>query len=67
MENTVTFNPLTDADLEKINKGLELIEQARMQARMARAANIDPGVTDAQLNEQEQRLRAIKQVYFPGR
>lgn len=59
-------NPLGQEDLKQINLGLEHIKSGKAQAELAQRAGIDVSQHVAQLNDNEAKLRAIKQVYFPG-
>lgn len=60
-------HPLTEVHLDQINTGLAAVKDGRDQLVLAKAAGIDTGDAEQQLNTAEAKLLAIKQVYFPGR
>lgn len=58
---------LVETDLTKINDALKTIAEMKKQIALAKAAGIDMGMQEKVVLDQEQKLRSIKQVYFPGR
>lgn len=59
-------SPLTAAHLAQINQGLDLVKQARNQIELAKRAGIDVSQVEDINNQNETKLRQLKQVYFPG-
>lgn len=59
--------PLNDGHLEDIQRGLKQVEEALAQVRKAKAAGLDLGNVEAEIQEQGAKLRRIGQVYFPGK
>lgn len=60
-------NPLTEEHLQEINKGIEAAEDAIAQAEQAERAGIDVGNVKDEAQQALERLRRIKNVYFPNR
>lgn len=60
-------SPLTEEHLALINDSLANIDVLKGQIKQAKRAGIDVTSLEAQLLENEKKLRQIKQVYFPGR
>ncbi len=61
------LNPLNDQHLADINLAIANAEKAMQALAKAKLAHIDTGDNEAKLTDALARLRAIKQVYFPGR
>jgi hypothetical protein len=59
--------PLTEEHLNEINNALSDGELAQKHIEMAKRAGIDVSQHEAQHTENMQKLRQIKQVYFPNR
>jgi len=59
-------NPLTPAHLQQLNNALDQIKLAKVQIDLAKRAGIDVSTLEATNNDNETKLRQIKQVYFPG-
>lgn len=59
-------NPLTGADLARINDALQRAKAGLQQAELAQRAGLDVSAQTSQLQQTLQQLTAIKQVYFPG-
>lgn len=59
-------NPLTGADLARINAALAQAQVGLKQAELAQRAGLDVSGQTAQLQQTISQLTAIKQVYFPG-
>jgi len=60
-------SPLTEQDYERIRDAMADIAEAQRQLDLAKRAGIDVSALEAQLTEQAGKLRALRQVYFPGR
>jgi predicted Ser/Thr protein kinase len=60
-------SPLTDEHLQQINNALDAIKIAKVQIDLAKRAGIDVANAEDLNNQNEAKLRQIKQVYFPGR
>ncbi len=58
--------PLGPTHLVDINKSLADIKAAKEQAELATRAGIDVTAEIKSLDDSEQKLTQIKQVYFPG-
>ena len=61
------LNPLTEADLAKINQAIQQARDALSAADKASTAGIDVTAIRQTASDALNRLLAIKQVYFPGR
>ena len=59
-------SPLTPAHLQQLNNALDQIKLAKVQIDLAKRAGIDVSTLEATNNDNETKLRQIKQVYFPG-
>jgi len=59
-------SPLTEEHLSQIEDALKALSDARTQIDQAKRAGIDVSDAEKDVNEYETRLRAIKNVYFPG-
>lgn len=59
-------NPLTLADLGKINDAISTAQVGLKQAEMAQRAGIDVTHHQTELKKSLDQLVALKQVYFPG-
>src|SRR5581483_1977852 len=64
MSNT---NPLDESHYQMIVDGIMRAENALRQAEMAERAGIDVGDLKAQAQESLDKLRRMRNVYFPGR
>ncbi len=62
----MTSQVLGPEDLEAINKALAAIEMLRPDLERAKLAGIDIAEREAGINEQEVKLRKIKQAFFPN-
>ncbi|MGH7240316.1 MAG: hypothetical protein ACREHG_09690 [Candidatus Saccharimonadales bacterium] len=60
-------NPLTDEHLTLINQGIEAGTAAQSIAEKAKQAGMDVAELERQVTEGTNKLRRIKQVFFPGR
>jgi hypothetical protein len=63
---SIPANPLTADHLAQINNALDVIKQARYQIELAKRAGIDVAQAEQINNDNETKLRQLKQVYFPG-
>lgn len=63
----MTTQLLSDDDLGAINKALDAIERLRPELARAKLAEIDVADREARLDEQERKLRATKNAFFPNR
>jgi hypothetical protein len=59
-------SPLTDQHLQQINTALQALEMAKSQILLAKQAGIDVTKFEQQAIDAEQKLRAIKNTYFPN-
>jgi len=59
----ITFSP---EDKKRINNALKTIDDAKKEIERAKRAGIDLSDLEKRILENEQKLRAIKQVYFPN-
>lgn len=59
-------SPLTPAHLQQLNSALDDIKRAKIQIDLAKRAGIDVSQLEQTNNDNETKLRQIKQVYFPG-
>ncbi len=57
--------PLTDQDRAAIDKALADLKVAREMITRAKTAGLDVSVAEAQVNEYEARLRALRSAFFP--
>lgn len=60
-------SPLTDADLDDINRSLERLKDADSLIDKATQAGIDVEPFRVKTRETRDRLGKIKQAFFPGR
>lgn len=59
--------PLNEQHLADINNALQQLAEANRQIKLAKQAGIDVTAQEAEAKDTENKLRSIKQVYFPGR
>lgn len=59
-------HPLSKEDLEQINASLKGIEETKKVLARAKIANIDVSEQEAQADEAEKQLKAIKLGFFPS-
>lgn len=59
-------SPLTIAHLEQIRNALDICRNGKAQIELAKRAGIDVTELEKTLTDAENKLRQIKQVYFPG-
>lgn len=59
-------SPLTLDHLAQLNNALDQVKLARTQIELAKRAGIDVSQAEQINNDNETKLRQIKQVYFPG-
>ena len=64
--SSIPANPLTPDHLAQLKNALDSIQQAKYQIDLAKRAGIDVAAAEQINNENESKLRQIKQVYFPG-
>lgn len=62
----VPNSPLNDSHLNAINAALRNAEQAQTQLLLAKQAGIDVAHHESDLTQAVQKLRQIKNTYFPG-
>lgn len=62
----VPGSPLTVDHLGQLNNALALIKTAKTQIDLAKRAGIDVSQAEDLNNQNETKIRQIKQVYFPG-
>ena len=60
-------NPLSQQDLESINKGIQDAADAKELIQMAQAAGLDVESFKARTDEAAAKLLRIKQAFFPGK
>lgn len=60
-------SPLEESDLAQIDDALSALEAAKGQVDLAVQAGIDVGARQQEILDRVERLRRIKQTYFPGR
>ncbi len=60
-------NPLDESHYQMIVDGIERAENALKQAELAERAGINVGELKQQAQENLDKLRRIRNVYFPGR
>ncbi len=65
MTGTATQDVLSQQDLANINDGLQAVKNGLYQADMAKRAGIDVAQETIELNDLQQKLTQLKQVYFP--
>ena len=61
-----TILPLTTEHLAQIDSSLSSLADAQRQIELAQAAGLDMGAQAATVADLQKRLKAIRQVYFPG-
>lgn len=66
-ELTARAEPLTQTDLDDINRALTRLEDAEALMVKAQQAGIDIEAFRQRARESKDRLLAIKQSFFPGR
>jgi len=66
-EAAVRAEPLTETDLEDINRALSRLDDAETLMVKAQTAGIDIEAFRQKARENKDRLLAIKQSFFPGR
>ena len=66
-EAAVRAEPLTETDLEDINRALARLGDAETLMVKAQTAGIDISAFREKARESKDRLLAIKQSFFPGR
>lgn len=59
-------SPLTVDHLQQLKNALDQIALAKVQIDLAKRAGIDVSQLEEMNNDNETKLRQIKQVYFPG-
>ncbi len=59
-------HPFSKEDKTQINKTLKDIENVKKDIAKAKSAGLDVTASEQRILEAEKKLRAIKQVYFPG-
>lgn len=59
-------NPLTEGDLEDINKALATAQDAQELIEMAAQAGIDVEAFRQRARDARDRLLRVKQTFFPG-
>lgn len=59
-------SPLTVEHLQQIQNALDQVKAAKAQIELAKRAGIDVSSLEQMNNDNETKLRQIKQVYFPG-
>ena len=59
-------SPLTIDHLAQLNNALDMVKLAKTQIELAKRAGIDDSQAEQVNNDNETKLRQIKQVYFPG-
>jgi len=59
-------SPLQIEHLSQIRNALDTINNAKAQIELAKRAGINVADQELQIQQAEDRLRQIKQVYFPG-
>lgn len=64
--SSIPANPLTPDHLAQIKNALDMIQQAKYQIDLAKRAGIDVSAAEQLNNDNESKLRQVKQVYFPG-
>jgi hypothetical protein len=64
--STVPNSPLNQQHLDQINAALRAIEVAETQIILAKQAHIDVSQQEKQLVDAKDKLRALKNTYFPG-
>ncbi len=65
MSGTAAQDVLSQQDLANINDGLQAVKNGLYQADMAKRAGIDVAQETTELNDLQQKLTQLKQVYFP--
>lgn len=64
--SSIPSNPLTAEHLMQIQNALDAVKAAKDQIALAKRAGIDVSAAEQINNENETKLRQLKQVYFPG-
>lgn len=59
-------SPLTQDHLQQLKNALDNVAQAKIQIDLAKRAGIPIGDLEDMNNQNESKLRQIRQVYFPG-
>lgn len=59
-------SPLNQEHLQQLNTALEKVNLAKVQIDLAKRAGIDVSQLEQMNNDNESKLRQLKQVYFPG-
>ncbi len=65
MSGTAAQDVLSQQDLANINDGLQAVKNGLYQADMAKRAGLDVEKETTELNDLQQKLTQLKQVYFP--
>ena len=60
-------NPLTEAHYQQLQDGIAKAELALRMVAQAKRADIDTGDVEQRASETLDRLRKLKNVYFPNR
>ena len=63
---TDLLNPLSPADLAKIEAALASLKEVDLAIEKAKRAGIDLGTMEAAAAAAKAKLQALKQVYFPN-
>ena len=66
MADQIPANPLTPDHLAQLRNALDNVNQAKYQIDLAKRAGVDVSQLEQIVNDNETKLRQIKQVYFPG-
>lgn len=56
-----------EADLERINQGLERLDQARQILDLAKQAGLDVAEQEQRAKDSREQLLRLKNTFFPGR
>lgn len=67
MAVTPDANPLSEEHLQDLNRGIAQAEEGLRQVALAKRAGFDMTQQEADLRATQDKLRQIKQVYFPNR
>ena len=59
-------SPLTLDHLQQLNNALDQIKVAQIQIDLAKRAGIDVSQAESLNQQNETKIRQLKQVYFPG-
>lgn len=60
-------NPLTEEHLAQLNEALVKVATARKAIDLATRANINVATQKAAIDDLEDKVKLLKQVYFPNR